>query len=360
LGPVFEEALKPLIDHGCLQIIYGGTESGALAVSHPLADEIHITGAIGTHDHIVWGPHGEDRDRRIRDDQPLIEKRITSELGNVTPWIVVPGEYSSRQLAFQTENVAVSVVNNVAFNCVSTRVLVTWKQWPQRISFLDRIDAEFARIPRRVSYYPGAIDRFRRLTGADPVSDQPAHLPWTLLRGVNPDERPELLEEESFVCVLAEVALDAATPEEFLRKAVEFVNRRLFGTLCAALTLPLRFRQRSSSEQLLQSCLSELQYGTVAINHWPGIMFALMSPPWGGYPGSSLRDVQSGIGWSHNTLMLDGVLKTVMEGPLVMFPKPAWFPSHPRAEQVAWSFFQLYQNPSWFALTRLAYASLRG
>jgi hypothetical protein len=89
-------------------------------------------------------------------------------------------------------------------------------------------------------------------------------------------------------------------------------------------------------------------------------MYALMSPPWGGFPGSQLGDAQSGIGWVHNTFLLEGIEKSVLEGPLTIYPKPAWFPSHSEAERVAWSFFRLYHKPSWMNVIRLLLAALRG
>jgi acyl-CoA reductase-like NAD-dependent aldehyde dehydrogenase len=360
LGPLFERALQPLIDQGCLRISYGAEDVGAFAVRHHLADEVHITGSIHSHDRIVWGPPGEERDKRILANRPVLEKPITSELGNVSPWIFLPGDYTQRQLAFQAENVAASVINNVSFNCVATKALITWKRWPLRAQLLDLVDRVFERTPSRVSYYPGAAARYRRLTGVDPSQELTECLPWTLLRDVDPDEKPQFFDEESFVCVLAEVALDAPTPEAFFRRAVEFANERLAGTLCAAVTHPPGFRSRASNERVLQAALGELRYGAVAINHWPGLMYAMMSPPWGGFPGGSLADARSGIGWVHNTFMLEGVEKSVLEGPLTIFPKPPWFPSHSRAERVAWSYFRLYRRPSWINAVRLLFASLQG
>ena len=359
LGPLFERALEPLIDHGYLRIVYGGEDVGAVAVHHRLADEVHITGSIHSHDRMVWGPPGAERDKRIRANMPVLEKPITSELGNVSPWVFLPGAYSQRQLAFQAENVAASVINNVSFNCVATKVLITWKRWPLRPQFLDLIEAVFARTPSRVSYYPGAVARYRRLTEVDPAKELTEFLPWTLLRDVKPDEKPQFFNEESFVCVLAEVALDAPTPEAFFRRAVDFANQRLAGTLCAAVTHPAGFRSRASNERLLQAALGELRYGAVAINHWPGLMYAMMSPPWGGFPGSRLANAQSGIGWVHNTFMLEGIEKSVLDGPLTIFPKPPWFPTHPQAERVAWSYFRLYHRPSCINATQLLIASFR-
>ncbi len=306
------------------------------------------------------GAAGAERDQRKSANTPLLQNPVTSELGNVSPWIFLPGQYSPRQLAFQAENVAASVVNNVSFNCVATKVLITWKRWPLRSQFLDLIDAVFARTSRRMSYYPGAVQRYRRFAEVDPAQKLTEFLPWTLLRDVQPDEKPQYFDEESFVCVLVEVALDAPTPESFFRSAVDFANQRLSGTLCAAVTHPAGFRSRPSQERLLQTGLGELRYGAVAVNHWPGLMYAMMSPPWGGFPGGTLADARSGIGCVHNTFMLDGIEKSVLEGPLTMFPKPPWFPSHAQAERVAWSYFRLYHTPSWTNAVRLVFDLLKG
>ena len=360
LGPVFEQAFSALIDNGYLRIIYGGPDVGATAINHGLVDSIHITGSLNAHERIVWGPPGREADQRRKTNTPLLQKPITSELGNVSPWIVVPGDYSNRQLAFQAENIVASVTNNASFNCVATKVIITWKRWPMRKRFLDSVKGIFAQVPRRVAYYPGAIDRFCDFTNTQRSSLQSDSLPWTLVCDVQPEEAPRFFEEESFVCVLVEIALDAPTEEEFFRKAVDFANERLMGTLCATVTLPPRFRRQPANEQLLQSCLGNLRYGVIGVNHWPGLVYAMMAPPWGGHPGSSLQDVQSGIGWVHNTFMLENVEKTVLEGPLTVFPKPVWFPSHNCPEALAWALLRLYHKPSLFRLPGVVANALRG
>ena len=53
LGPIFEDALKPLVDGGFLRFAYGGAEVGKLLCNHPLVDEIHITGSDRTFNAIV-------------------------------------------------------------------------------------------------------------------------------------------------------------------------------------------------------------------------------------------------------------------------------------------------------------------
>ncbi len=165
LGPIFQRLFARLIEQGFVRIIYGGADVGSAAVNHPDVDEVHITGSIHSHDAIVWGPPGEERERRKRENDPLLHKRITSELGNVSPWIIVPGPYSESQLRFQAESVAASIVNNASFNCVATKMIITWKDWPQRGQFLDLVADVLAQVPQRVAYYPGARERFARFTG---------------------------------------------------------------------------------------------------------------------------------------------------------------------------------------------------
>lgn len=353
LGPIFERALAPLIEPGYLRVIYGGADVGAAAVSHEVVDEVHITGSIHSHDHIVWGPAGEERERRKQENDPVLKKPISSELGNVSPWIMVPGPYSKKQLDFQAENIASSVINNASFNCVATKVLLTWKRWPDRELFLDKLQSVLDVVPPRCAYYPGAHDRFRRFAGKDPGTSPGEHLPWTLLRGVTPEEAPHLYEEESFTCVFVELPLDAETEEDFLRIATDFTNERLWGTLSCALTVHPGFRRRNGNEDLFQSCLENLRYGAIGINHWPAMVYAMMSATWGGYPGATLEDAQSGIGWVHNTYMLDGVEKSVLEGPLTMAPKPLWFPTQENTEPVVWKLFELYRQPSFGKLLGL-------
>ncbi len=360
LGPIFQQLFGRLIELGFLRIIYGGADVGAAAVNHAQVDEVHITGSIHSHDAIVWGPNGPERERRKRENDPVLDKPITSELGNVSPWIIVPGPYSEAQLKFQAENVAASIANNASFNCVATKMIVTWKNWPQRQQFLDYVEEVLRRVPPRKAYYPGAHERYAKFTGKSPATQPGGELPWTLVRDANPETMPVLYCEESFVCVCAETALGAANEREFLDKAVEFANNKLWGTLSAAITVHPSFRKDPAGAKCFNAALTSLRHGAVGINHWPALVYAMMSPPWGGYPSGTLADAQSGIGSVHNTFMLDHVQKTVLEGPLTIWPKPFWFPTHKAPEPIAWKVLELYHKPSAWKLPGLVLGSLKG
>ena len=358
LHTIFERAFAPLIQANLLRILKGGSEVGEAMIHHSAVDAVHITGSASTHDAIVWGQDAAERLRRKQSNEPLLKKEVTSELGNVTPWIIVPGEYSRRQLNSQAQHVAASITNNASFNCLATKLIVTWQKWPQREEFLRLVEHHLSATPTRPAYYPGAFERFRRFANCSTQPDDRGCLPWTLLTGQSIDVRPELFQEESFVCVCAESSLDAPTPAQFLTVATDFVNERVTGTLCASVTGPQSFRR--AHFELFESSLSKLHYGSVCVNQWSGIAYGLTSPPWGAYPGATINNVQSGIGNVHNTYLLDQIEKTVLEGPLVNFPKPVWFPSHRKSVDVARHLLNLYHRPSVFNLPPLFFAAATG
>ena len=204
----------------------------------------------------------------------------------------------------------------------------------------------------------GARERFERATG-HPAPDTPdGHLPWVLIRNANPDASPQLFEEESFVGVCAETALEETTELDFLESAVNFVNDRLFGTLCATITVSDEFRELHSGA--INEALKRMRYGSVCVNQWSGVVYGLMTPPWGGYPGATVSSPESGIGHVHNTFCLTHFEKTVLWGPLCNLPKPVWFSSHKTAAKVAWSLMRLYEKPSYGRLPSLLFHAIRG
>ncbi len=358
LHSIFEELFQPLIEADLLRIVSGGANVGKEIVQNPGIDTLHITGSQLTHDAIVWGTDESERTERKRSATPLVNKPITSELGNVTPWIVVPGKYSKRQLQFQARHIASSIVNNASFNCLATKMIVTSAGWSQRAEFLDLVDLELANVRPRFAYYPGALDRFRRFTGINLAEPADGQLPWTLIRDAKIETTPHLFREESFVCVCAETTLEESSPTRFLKAAVRFANEELFGTLCATLTVTNEFRQQQLVE--LETAIEQMRYGSVCINQWSGVVYGLMSPPWGGHASATLESPESGLGHVHNVFGLQDFDKSVLWGPLCNWPKPVWFHSHRTAYQAGLELIRFYTRPSVFQLPKLFFLALRG
>lgn len=365
VGPFIEEAFAEAVARGYLAVVYGGADEGAYLAQHPGVEEIHVTGSDRTHDLMVWGPPGPERAERMARGAPLLAKELTSELGNVTPVVLVPGPYTDRQLDWQAENVAGMVTHNASFNCVAAKMLVTPRGWPARQRFLDRVMRFMALLPARKAWYPGAADRWRELTaGRSAVRTEgggEGALPWTLLPGLDAaDPAEKAFRMEPFCSILSEAPLSSADPVEFLEEAVDFCNRRLWGTLAAVLVVHPATLADPATGAAVERAVERLRYGTVALNVWPGVAFAIGNTPWGAAPGSPLTDIQSGRGFVHNTLMLEGVAKVVLRHPVTSPVKLPYFPSHRTGATLGRRLTRLTATGNLLHLPGVVAAALRG
>jgi acyl-CoA reductase-like NAD-dependent aldehyde dehydrogenase len=353
VGAFLKQAFQPLIRNGFLAIASGGADLGSYLCQHPDIDTIHITGSDVTHDAIVWG---QDSTRQT----PVLTKPITSELGCVTPILVTPGNWSKSDLKFQARHVASMVVHNASFNCVAGKLLVTAKGWHQREAFLNLVRQELAKVPSRKAYYPGAQQRYQgfldRYPQAEVFSERTTEVvPWTLIPDVS-DEYA--LQTEAFCGVLAEVSLEATTGEEFLTKAVPFVNDQVWGNLSCILLID--GKTQSKYRQVFEAAIADLKYGGIAVNVWSGILYALPDFAWGAFPGNTLQDIRSGRGLVHNAYLFDHPQKSVVYAPFRILPLPFWFPNHRSLGTLGRLMAELQMNLTWGNFLRVGWAALKG
>ncbi|XXF77465.1 aldehyde dehydrogenase family protein [Myxococcaceae bacterium GXIMD 01537] len=366
LGPFLEQAFAPLVRRNVFAVVYGGAEEGAWLVQHPDVDEVHITGSDKTHDALVWGPPGPESDARRARNEPLLRKPFTSELGNISPVVVVPGPYTDGELRAQADGIAGMVANNASFNCNSAKLLVQPRDWSRRNTLVDFVQAGLGRAPVRRAYYPGAEQRWRQFTeGRSHLrlvgTAGEGALPYALLPDVDSAQASDrVFHQEPWCTVLSETSLPGTDdPVAFLEKVVPFLNEKLWGTLCATLVVHPRVLKDPAVSAAVERAIRELRYGTVALNTWPATVFALASLPWGGHPSSTPQDIQSGRGWVHNTYMLEGLEKSVIRGPLVAVPPAPWVPGHRRALALARRLVEFELSPSWLKVPGIAAAALR-
>jgi len=324
LEPLLAEVLQPLISRDFLRIVAGDAACGAYLCAHPAVDAVHLTGSDQTFESIVYGP-GPAGQRRKAQRRPLLNKQITAELGNVTPIIVTPGPWEERDIREQAVHLATWLVLNAGCNCISERVIITRRGWPQREALLDAVGDILARTPTHRAYYPGAAERHAAFVRAHPDARcygdaPPGYLPWTLIPDVDPaDSRDICFTTEAFCSLVAETALTAGDAADFLDEAVVFANEALWGTLGATILIHPRSLADPRTAAALERAIAGLRYGVITVNLWLGYGYYFGLSPWGGHPGGDAADVQSGIGMANNALMLAGAQKSVYRAP---FHKP--------------------------------------
>ena len=340
IGPHLEKAFAPLIIDGYLRIVYGGGTEGAYLCQHALVSDVHITGSDKTHDAIVFGG-GKEGAKRKKDNNPVLDKPMTSELGNVTPIIVVPGPWTTGDTNFQGDNIASMLVQNAGFNCVAGRVIVTHRAWSGRTSLVNAVRDSLRRAEPRAPYYPGAVDRWQQYIDAHPEAETfgptgPEKVPFTLIADVDPDAADEMaLTTEAFCGVFSEVGLEAPTSiPEYLAKAVSFVNEKVWGQLSATIIVHPKSLKDPEVARAVEQAIDELKYGNIAVNHWAAVPFGMMQATWGSHPGNTPDNIGSGIGIVHNSFMLNDVEKGVLRGPFKPPLKPYWFHTNRQLHRV--------------------------
>lgn len=365
LAPLLERGFRPLVEGGFLRVLYGGADEGAYLCTHEAVDTIHITGSDRTYDAIVWGG-GEEGVRRKALGVPANPRPVSAELGNVSPVVVVPGEWSEDDLAYHGENVATMLTNNAGFNCNAARVLVLQREWPQRAAFLDAVRAVLRQVPPRPAFYPGAGERFARFVAAYPEAERygeagPGELPWAFAVDVDAEAPDQLaFTSEAFCSFFASVSLPAPSTAEFLRQAVAFCHQRLWGSLNATLIVDPRTAADAATAPAVERAIEALRYGTVSVNHWAATGYGLVITPWGAYPGHPADDIRSGTGVVHNTLMFSRLEKGVVRAPFRAWPKPVWFAGHRTSHALGRRLTDFEADPAPWKLPAIFALALQG
>jgi aldehyde dehydrogenase (NAD(P)+) len=365
LAPLLELAFAPLVKAGWFAFAHGGPEVGAYLTEHPTIAAVHVTGSRETFDAIVWGGAPAEASARKTRNEPLLQKTITSELGNVSPAVVVPGRWEEREIEHAARSIAGSFTFNAGFNCNATKLVVTPRGWPLRERLLDAIARVLERTPTRLAYYPGAFEKYARFTSnlgrvQKLGAPREGELAWAFVSELEPSSDAPCFQNEPFCAVLSEVALPCLDPLEFLGEATHFLNERVWGTLNAMLLVPRAVSADPVLASAVDNAIGKLRYGSVCVNLWPASAYGIGTLPWGGHPSDTLANVQSGLGWGHNALLLEGVEKGVMRAPLLPLIKPLWYADHRTLPQVASRFCDFSVAPSAWKVARLAASALRG
>jgi acyl-CoA reductase-like NAD-dependent aldehyde dehydrogenase len=360
LGAFLETSFEPLIHHGYLKIVYGAAEVGKLLVNHPLVEAIHMTGSDKTFDAITWQGKPKPKDNKTK---PPFTKPIHAELGCVTPYIIVPGNWSDSDLDFQARQCVSAKVHNAGHNCLALEVLVVPENWHLREKFMKRIQFHLAKSQKRISWYPQSKKSYERFLSKFPQAEQfgdfveeSGQAPWVMVSGLTPESAS--CDQENWCGVIQEVRIKSKSLPDYVSGVLDFCNNKLWGDLsCAILVDPKT--QRNSKEEV-EELISKLKYGSVAVNVPTHILFAIPSLTWGGYPGNTIYDIRSGNASVHNTACIQDIEKSVLYAPWKPPIYPVWNYDNVNLEKIATSMCKFFSYPSLSNFAALSLPALFG
>ena len=372
-GPHLERTFEPLIKAGALRIVYGGVQTGKALTGHPAVQCVHITGSDKTYDAIVW--QGQPKAPGVA---PPYSKPVSAELGCVTPFVMVPGPWSDADLDTKAAEVVAAVAHNNSCNCLAAKVLILGRNWDRKDAFLAALRAQLSQAQQRHCFYPGSSQKYDAFVTAFPQAEalgQPAGqaqagrssaeptttpLPFLLLppQALSPGDKALVDEAWSPVLAVRELDTPAGDVSAFLHAAKNAVNTSCWGTLsCSVYIHP---STEAAHKAAFQQYLTDVRFGAIGVNTPTLMCFFMPSMSWGGFPGHTQDDIQSGVGIVHNTFCVDNVEKSVLRGPWHPPVTPFWSIRHGNMHAMARAIVAYMGNPSVWTLTRLVVAAVQG
>jgi aldehyde dehydrogenase (NAD(P)+) len=137
------------------------------------------------------------------------------------------------------------------------------------------------------------------------------------------------------------------------------MNERVWGTLSVTVIVHPLTQADTRLSSAVERAIAQLRYGAVGVNAWPALLSTIGSAPWGGHPSSTAGDVQSGLGWVHNAVMLEDIEKAVIRQPITLQLKPAYAPGHRSAEALLRRVTAVERGAGWAGLPGVLEAAIR-
>lgn len=364
LGPLLEKILEPFIKEGFLRIANGGAKEGKILASHPLVDDIHITGSDKSFEAIVYGG-GEEGAKNKAEDHRLNPRPITGELGSVTPVIVVPGNWKESDFEYQANNIFSMLAPFAGYTCCAVRVLILPRFWKGSQKLIEMIEERMEETKLPINYYPGTNETVKEAMSCYPDASKFGELddnnqPWMLAKNLNAESQEAAFEHEFWAAFMSQAYVEGDNREEYLHNAVKFANEKLWGTLAATIIIDPKTEKDMTASGSLTKAIDDLKYGTVTLNVYPAIAIAMGSNPWGGYPGSTYTNIQSGNGFVSNPFMLDKIEKSVVYAPFIIKPTPIWFVKNNPKIRTAKAFTNFAISNKLTDFAKLLIAAIRG
>ena len=358
LKPVFEKVFQNFIERGYVIVSTGNVYESKYMANHQGVDHIHLTGSDKTFEEIVYGRHLNDKERKLKNLAKLNTKNITSELGNVTPIIIHPGNWSTSDIKYQARKIVTGKLNNNGFNCIAAQVIVLPDGWGQTDTLIKYIKFYMNKAEDRKAYYPESIERLNKLE-KDKAYERVNKLSCVtphLTREIKAYNKYELDEVWSSALYFKRIAYSSS--EDFSNKAIDYCNNDLWGNL--GVSVIMKDHDKNLNSHILENYIEKLEYGTVAINEWAAIGYIIPQLPWGGFPGNKDNDIQSGKSVVHNSMLFESPLKGVVQTKfrISKIIDPPWFITNRKSRRLFKNLTYFQINNSKINLLKLGFSAL--
>ena len=333
LKPVFEQVFENFINNGFMIVTTGNVDVSSYMTQHTGITNMHLTGSDITYENIVYGSTLEEKDKGKKTLSKVNKKPFTTELGNVTPFIIHPGTWSSSEIKYQARKIVTAKLNNNGFNCIAAQVVVLPKGWKHTNKLVSAIKNQLSKEKDRLAYYPKSIETLNSLKESEHIT-QENDLTCSTPHLTKDLELNDFFEQnEVWSSTLFFKYIEYSDESDFVEKSIDYVNNQVWGNLGAAVLI--KGHNNKKNKIHTSKYTEKLNYGTVAINEWPALGFIIPTMPWGGFPGNKDSDIQSGQGYVHNAYFFESPLKGVLYSKFKLpFVDPVWFTSNKKGTKV--------------------------
>ena len=358
LLPIFTQVFEPFISRGYMIITEGDMEASKYLTQHEGFHHTHLTGSNFTYENIVYGKILNDKERSVKTLPKINKKPITTELGNVTPIIVHPGNWSRSEIKHQAKKIVTAKLNNSGFNCIAAQVIVLPKDWKHTQKLKDDILFYLKKVGDTTSYYPGAsenLDQLLETENYEQINNLSCNTPFLVS---DLDLEKEYANKEVWSTALYFKEIPYTSNENFCSNSIEYVNNELWGNL--GVTVLIKNHRKKTNQSILNDYVENLKYGTVAINEWSALGFVIPTLQWGGYPGNKDNDIQSGQSIVHNSLLFESPQKGVVYSRFRLSPiiDPPWFVTNKKAHRIFKNLTYYQATKSKINLVKLIFSTL--
>lgn len=320
-----------LVKRGFIAFVSGGAEAGAAIVASPHIESLFMVGSSATYDRIVWGPPSEQVERKSKGEK-LCSKPWTAELGAVTPYIVVPGPGWNDALVIEHANKLAAIkLTNSGHACSCPQLVIVQKGWEHNLLFYGALREAIKTAPQSSNYYPGVGKRltaWKEMAGCDIVNEEAGEDgAFYFCSNVDLPGGEYAQHNEAFGRGIAFKHLEADDPQAFLKAAVEFCNKHVFGSLSLNIVIAPATLCRLPKGWFDSQVLHALQWGSIGVNQYAGAVVATPALSWGAFARHTAEDIQSGTGRQGNVSLVRKINKSIIygkfdEGSMTLFKLP--------------------------------------